>query len=143
MNNTDILEITARRGGMELTKTTAAEIAHEVVAQVEDGEISPLDTLAKLTWLSTITEQAIKEIRQFAVTEAEKYPAKTFAEFGVDFELSEVGVKYDYSGNPDWDDRQSRIECLKTEQKAIEVILKAQGSYAKTSTTTVKVKLRK
>lgn len=123
------------------TKHNAEQIAKSILQQVDEGNINPLQALSRMQWLQTIVETVTKQLRQTATDEAAKYGSKSFEAYGCGFEIAEAGVKYDYSGNDEWDTLQARIDCLRTEQKSIEVILKAQGSYSKTSTTIVKVKL--
>lgn len=144
MVTTDILKITtAPTGALELTKTTAEQVATMIVTPVLDGEVNPLNAYGKIAWLQQVLDSAKKQIAADALNWAERYNQKSFSVDGIDYEVAEVGVKYDYSGNETWDKYQSQIECLRTEQKAAEVILKAQGSYSKSSTTAVKVKLHK
>lgn len=142
--STDILTLTEQpAGSVLLTKTMSQRIAEAVITRVEDGDVDPLDTLAKLSFLAQTVDAAIKGVRALALTEAERYEQKTFAAFGVEFQIKETGVKYDYSADDGWQTYQKQIEELRAEQKAIELILKEKKQCAKTSTTNVIVTLKK
>lgn len=144
MVTTDILRLSeAPAGVFQPTKTTALEVARKVVEKVEDGDVDALDMLIKVQWLQAMLDEVKKGIRESALNEAEKYGSQPFDLYGANVQVKEMGTKYDYSGNETWDNLQSRIDCLRTEQKAVELILRAQGSCSKQSTTSVVVTLKK
>ena len=138
--NTDILQMMEEpAGALQLTKTQSCMIADSVVERVEEGEINPLEAYVKLSFLQTAIDQAKKQIASLALDEAEKYGRKDFRAHGVDVLIKETGVKYDYSQDSDWRMYQEQIDELRTQQKALEVVLKAHGTYAKSSTTSVTI----
>lgn len=99
-----------------------------------------------------------KEIREAILNEAMKYGAKTFETFGVEFQIKEVGVKYDFTACDDqeWNKLQKEYEILEKKIEVRETFLKSispdQQIYdengvqllppAKKSTTSVTVKLK-
>lgn len=141
---TDIIELTsAPANSVELSKTNAENIATQVINQVQEGFIDPLDTLAKLSFLSQTIEQALKAIRPIALNEAEKYGEKNFDAFGVNFQIKETAVKYDYSQNEEWQQFDEQEKELKLLKKQLEDRLKFSKQAIKSSTTTVQVTLKK
>lgn len=99
-----------------------------------------------------------KEIREAILNEAMKYGEKTFETFGVEFQIKEVGVKYDFAACDDqeWNKLQKEYETLEKKIEVREAFLKSispdQQIYdengvqllppAKKSTTSVTVKLK-
>lgn len=142
---TDLIEIANSPAyELELNKRNCSALASRLTSAVEEGEVSALDSLAKLTFLSKCIEEALKKIRSIALTEAEKYGQKTFTDFGgIEFSVRETGVKYDFSNDSDWNMYQEQIDALRVEQKAQELVLKSNGKCAKSSTTAVVVNLPK
>lgn len=143
--NTDLMTMTtAQAGVLDLSKTRSAELTEQVVQCVEDGEIRPLDALAKLSWLSQTIDGAIKKIRPLATDEAERdYAQKEFGAYGVRFQVKEAGVRYDYSDSDEWLQLQAKIDDLELERKQLEERLRHKGQAFRTSTTTVSVMLKK
>lgn len=125
------------------TKADVAKQTESIVAQVQEGEINPLRVYGIMTALEKVASDVKKQIMEQALTEHDKYGAKTASVYGATFERAEVGVKYDYTEDEEWRMYQENIEAIKTEQKARELILKKTGRCSKSSTTSVKVTLAK
>lgn len=143
------------------TKSQVSEYKNLIRSSVEKGEVNPLVFLKQVTAL----EQLVKELKQDVVIkdiileESEKYNAKSFSDFGANFQIKEVGVKYDFSqcGDPLWEDLNKQITTLNESKKAVETRLKAIDPYstvysedgvrltppAKSSTTQVVITLNK
>lgn len=126
-----------------LTKKTAELQAILLTEQVSEGYVNPLDALAKLTWLSTVADQALKQVRELALNEADKYPQKTFADYGAEFTVKETAVKYDYSDFKEWRELNSQLDGIKLEQKQLEERLRHTCTVPKKATTTICVTLKK
>lgn len=125
------------------TKTDITNQAQSLIAQVKENEVQALKAYAIMTALEKLAEDVKKAIAEKVVTEHESYGQKIVDAWGVTFERSEVGVKYDYSEDDEWKMLQDNIDAIKIEQKARELILKETGRCGKSSTTAVKVKLAK
>lgn len=123
------------------TKTEVAEQANKLIEQVKEGEISAMQVYALMAALERVTAEVKKGIAEDVLLEHDRYGEKIASAYGAKFERCEVGVKYDYSQDSEWQVFQENIELIKTEQKARELILKRTGQYSKTSTTSVKVTL--
>lgn len=125
------------------TKTEVANQTANLVAQVQEGEISPMRAYAIMAALEKVASDVKKQIMEQVLTEHERYGEKTTKVYGATFERCEVGVKYDYSEDEEWRIFQENIEAIRIEQKARELILKETGRCGKSSTTSVKVTLAK
>lgn len=125
---------------------TKSDIQNQVTAlvgQVEDGVINPLRAYGLLAALEKMAGDAKKELTEAAITEAMEYPEKEIGVYGARFQIREVGVKYDFSNDPEWCDYQEQIDIVRAQQKGREATLKALKLCAKSSTTTVQVTLGK
>lgn len=120
-----------------LTKSAAIEAGRNLIATVEDGWADPLQVLAGLTYMETALKEAKDKIKEFALKEAEKYEGKEFNAHGANFQVKELGVKYDFSQNQSWLDLEDNINILKAQQKGLETELKALKACSKSSTTGV------
>lgn len=125
------------------TKADVAKQTESIVAQVNEGEINPMRVYGIMTALEKVAGDVKKQIMEQVLTEHDKYGTKSVGVYGATFERAEVGVKYDYTEDEEWNMLQLNIEAIKIEQKARELILKQTGRCAKSSTTSVKVTLAK
>lgn len=142
--NTDILRLTDTPiATVDLSKTNARAAAEQVINRVTEGEQYALETLAKLTFLSEIIDTAMKAIRPMAVDEAEQYGKQPISVGGVGFQVKEVGVKYDYSHDDEWNELKKQADAAALMLKQCEERLRLAGECAKSSTTTVSVILPK
>lgn len=125
--------------GMQVpTKADITAKVQEIVSEVREGNASALRTYGQLNAIKKACEAAMTEVLESAINEREQW-GKESRIFGVNFDIVEGGVKYDYSADKDWSDLQEQIDALKLEQKGRETILKGVGRYAKSSKTTLKV----
>ena len=74
----------------------------EMVKLVEEGQSSPLKTIAEFKLLVKELTDAIAQIEDYAFREAETYGEKTFKDFGYSFEVREGGRRYDFSKIEEW-----------------------------------------
>ena len=135
------LTLIAENGNM--TKQKALQLAEKIINQVQEGNINPLDAMVKLTYLSTAIDGALKVIRPLAVDEADKYPTKTFTDYGAEFQVKETGIKYDYSGSEEWKQVKEQADGINFELKQIEERIRKFENPPKTSTTSLSVILGK
>lgn len=135
------LTLIAENGNM--TKQNALQLAEKIINQVQEGNINPLDAMVKLTYLSTAIDGALKVIRPLAVDEADKYPTKTFTDYGAEFQVKETGIKYDYSVSEEWKQVKEQADGINFELKQIEERIRKFENPPKTSTTSLSVILGK
>ncbi len=101
MDNLDKLKIAQQDilKTIPTNKRDATRMAAMVITSILDGDVNPLETDIKLRFL----EELIKRVRtnvnikEAILEEAEKYPEKTFIEYGAEITKSNLGVKYDFS----------------------------------------------
>ena len=120
--------------------------AKSIVERVEEGYMNPLLAYGQLTALEEMISQAKERVKPLALEEAERYEGggkQGFGAYGCDFQVTETGVKYDYSENEYWRQLNEAVELAKAELKGHETTLKAMKQFRRTSTTTVKVSLHK
>lgn len=121
------------------TKAEITAKVNEIVSEVQEGNASALRTYGQLNAIKKACEDAMKDILESAINEREQW-GKESRIYGVNFDIVEGGVKYDYSADKEWSDLQEQIDALKLEQKGREVVLKGAGRYTKTSSkTTLKI----
>ncbi len=128
------------------TKAEVAAAAQNVVARVVDGYMNPLLALGKLSALEEVIKQAKDIVKPLALDEAERYERggrDGFGAYGCEFQVKEVGVKYDYSSNEYWQQLNEAVKVAEAEKKGHEETLKRLGQCAKSSTTSVVVTLHK
>lgn len=135
------LTLIAENGNM--TKQNALHMAEIIINQVTEGNVNPLEAMVKLTYLQNIVEAALKAIRPKAVDEADKYPTKTFSDYGAEFQVKETGIKYDYSGDEEWQQIKLQADGIALELKQCEERLRKFGNVPRTSTTNISVILGK
>ncbi|MBP8994283.1 MAG: hypothetical protein KBG30_10825 [Bacteroidales bacterium] len=125
------------------------------------GYFDKLEAYKEMKALAESLDLILKDerVKASVLTEAQKYEGKTFHHSGAEFQICEVGVKYDYSvcQDTEWNKLTSDIEDLTKKRKARETQLQARLNMsslivdadtgqvllppAKTSQTIVKVKL--
>ena len=121
-----------------MTKQTIGAAADAIVSNVLDGgEIDPLLAYTQLKALQAVIDDAVKRLQESALNAAEKYEGKSFAAYGVDYQVKEVGVKYDFSGDETWQGLNDTLKGLQAEIKGRETQLKVAGWSAKSSSTQV------
>lgn len=111
-----------------LTKGNASTVAEQIISMVTEGEVSPLEMHARLSF----AEKVIKEVKDNSsyqdslLNEAEEY-GKTFTKNGCEFNIKESAVKYDYSNcnYHSYDKLQKDLDALNEEKKSIEKYLKS------------------
>lgn len=124
-------------------KQTINIAANNLIACVEDGDMSALLAYGQLSALEELVKVAKSRISQYALYEAEKYNEKSFDAFGMNIQVKEVGVKYDYSDNARWCELKEQCKLADSELKGHETTLKKMGAFHKTSTTSVAITLKK
>lgn len=129
-------DIIIASGASVPTESEISAKVQEIVSEVQESNASALRTYGQLNAIKKACEDAMKKILESAITERERY-GKESRHFGVEFNIVERGVKYDYSADKEWSDLQTQIDALRLEQKGRETILKGAGRCAKSSKTTL------
>lgn len=113
----------------DTTKEQRASFAANVVAEIEQGNVNPLDIHLQFKAIEQISETVLKDVqyRSAVLTEAEKYGKKSTYR-NAEISIREVGVKYDYSqcNDPVLSELMSQAdeigEKLKSRQKMLQTI---------------------
>lgn len=109
------------------SKEGVARFAAIVINEVEEGRVDALRVALFMKTLEKIKESVNEVLDKYYVSEARKYGEKPFDFRGAQFQVGDVGVKYDYStcGHPGWNDLEKIIVSATEQQKEIEPLLKA------------------
>jgi PDZ domain-containing secreted protein len=105
---------------LQPSKSVAAQLTDNIVSIVTEGNISPLEAMAKLKCLLTAFDDAEKIVKELAFEELSKYSEKSIEINGTKFEKCEVGTSYLYS--------DKLIDELETKLKERKELLKALKS---------------
>ncbi len=146
---------------LPISQTEIDVFSDGIIYSVKSGECSSLEVLTILKSFEKASDRIIKQIRNNFVTEAEKYPERSFEFNGVKITKTEVGTKYNYliCGDPIYNDRfkiskeadkqlKEREEFLKAMKEPIAFLDEATGEVVKvipplkTSTTSLTVTIR-
>jgi len=145
------------------SKESITDAIEYITAELDNGNVNPLDMAVKVKWIEEFVKQAKEAIRGEVLNSVGKYTkGEEIARYGVVIEPMEAGTRYDYSGCGDvvWDSLQIRAkehEKLIKEREAFLKSLKESLTVAdestgeiytihppkKTSTSTFKVTLPK
>lgn len=100
-----------------------------IVDSVLEGEESALRLSVIIKAMETALDNAKGKIQDVAMSEAELYGERSFKDHGARFNLTEAGIKYDYSQSTSWSSLQSTIEEARNRQKAIEEQMKKASEH--------------
>ncbi len=111
-----------------LTKGNAETVAEQIVSMVTEGDVSPLEMHARLSFAEKVIKDVKENLcyRESLLNEAEKY-GKSFTKNGCDFTIKESASKYDYSNcnYPPYQKLQKQLELISEEKKSTETYLKS------------------
>lgn len=110
---------------------TGIDVASDqIIDLVRSGERNPLEVGAWVKAVEEVLERVKKEIKESQLTEAGKYPEKTFTVYGTSFTKAEHGTKYDYAacGDTVWERLHSDLEVAKSRLSEREAFLRALKS---------------
>lgn len=119
------------REGVALTKTNAKDHAQEFINMVLDGEQNALESLVTLEYLSQVIDEAKSKIREIATDSMYQIGEEARIGFtikGVQVQLREVGVKYQFDNSQDWLNLQKKETSASKERKELEEMLKTLKS---------------
>lgn len=112
---------------------------NQCVSEVEAGMIDPLHLLIYLKTMQKICEGIEKKIKDSSLSEANKYPGKSFEFNGAYVSKEELGTKYDYENCQDkiWEMWDAKAKDAATAKKTREAFLKTiKEPFAYTDTET-------
>jgi len=112
--------------GKEVTKETIKEQSLGLLADLDNGHITPLQLASQLKFVEDIITNVKEELRQRVVSEQSKYGKERMTYKGAAFDIKEAGIKYDYSHCNDtiWDDLKQQLDDLNVKIKEREAFLK-------------------
>lgn len=110
-----------------LSKETMQIQSRTLIQPIIDGEIDPLQAMAKIRFLSDMLTAALKDdrVKDIILGEIDKNGGKEATAFGVKFTQKEMGVSYDYTvcGDPEYDQLAAEMGDLKARMKEREKFL--------------------
>ncbi len=110
-----------------LSKETMQIQSRTLIQPIIDGEIDPLQAVAKIRFLSDMLTAALKDdrVKDIILGEIDKNGGKEATAFGVKFTQKEMGVSYDYTvcGDPEYNRLAAEMEDLKARMKDREKFL--------------------
>lgn len=144
------------------TSRTGIDVASDtIIGLVRSGEVNPLQVRVWCKTMEEIIERVKKETSFDQMTEAAKYPEKSFTFAGATLSKAEHGVKYNYAacGDTEWErldadaktaieKREVRQEFLKTLKEPLVVVDQMTGEVVtikppvKTGTSGLNVTIR-
>ena len=112
--------------GNNVSKETIKEHSINLLADLDNGYITPLQLAAQLKYFEDIIANVKEEVRQRVVAEQSKYGKERMTFKGAAFDIKEAGIKYDYSHCECtiWNDINQQIEVLTEQRKEREAFLK-------------------
>jgi hypothetical protein len=115
---------------MASTSTQIDVFSDGVIQSVKEGEINPLTVLIQLRAMEQASQRILKEIHENIMSEANKYPGKSFEFMGNQVTKAEHGTKYDYSACND-----PILADLLEDQQIIDAKVKDRQDRLKAQTT--------
>jgi hypothetical protein len=112
--------------GNTVSKETIKEHSINLLADLDNGYITPLQLAAQLKYFEDIIANVKEEVRQRVVAEQSKYGKERMTFKGATFDIKEAGIKYDYSNCDDtiWNDLKQQLNDLNDKMKEREAFLK-------------------
>ena len=108
---------------LSLSKKDIQAFSESIVRNFDESSKDPLQVLAFVSKMKTMLDAIEKGLTEKSMNDLHSYGGKKEA-FGIDFQISEVGVKYDYSENIKWIELQNQINELETKRKEMESFIK-------------------
>lgn len=119
----DLMLMDSEMDILQKSKKEIIELGEMFVSKFDESSKNPLQVLALVTKLKTMLEVMEKGIQEKSINDLQKEGGKHLA-FGVDFQIAEVGTKYDYSENIKWVQLDAQIKALESKRKDIETFIK-------------------
>ena len=108
---------------LSLSKNEIQSFAESMIRNFDESSKDPLQMLAFISKMKTMLDVIEKGLTEKSMNDLNSYGGKHTA-FGIDFQISEVGVKYDYSENIKWVELNNQISELDAKRKEMESFIK-------------------
>lgn len=112
-----------------ITKESITLKANSIIGDVFSGNLCPLETYIKSKAISDVAASICSEIKEDAISEAEKYSAEDKV-LGVGFATKNTASTYDFSDDSEWVRMDAEIKHLKSKMKAYESKMVQAMDYA-------------
>jgi hypothetical protein len=119
----------------EMPKQEISAMAQRMVYQSAENGDDILSQLALSTKFKHFFTEIESELNKASIEDLRKHEGK-LSKHGVDFAITETGIKYDYSETPQWVELEKQITELKEKQKQVETFCKALKSQTLTEVDT-------
>ena len=110
-----------------LSKENLQIQSNVLIQYIIEGEIDPLQAVAKIRFLSDALNTALKDdrVKDAVLAEIDKNGGKESTAFGVRFTQKETGISHDFSvcGDPEYDRMTEEMERLKAKMREREKYL--------------------
>lgn len=83
-------------------------MVEQLLNQVRDGELSPLDAYIELKTIIEMAENGLNEIKEGALIEAEKFKGQQYKGFTID--VRSAGGRYTYDHLAEWKQLKDKIK---------------------------------
>lgn len=103
------------------TKEAIYQVSMDLVAKVQEGEISPLELAVKLSAFEKIIETVRANIGENVLEELDKQQGNAIV-MGAKIQRKETGTSYDYSGTPVINELKAQEKAIADKRKAVEKI---------------------
>jgi hypothetical protein len=114
---------------MPSTRQEIDSFYQKAKTEIINGEENPLKILKQLKAVEKVVTELLKDkdIEDHILEEAEKYGQKKFEDYGVEFEVREIGARYDFNvtGDSTWQELKQKEEEIKRQRQEREKTLKA------------------
>lgn len=108
---------------LSLSKKDLVRTGEMLVNNFDASSKDPLQMLAFVSKMKLMLDTIEKGLVDKSINDLNQYQGKKEA-FGIDFQISEVGVKYDYSENQKWVELNQEIQDLDSKRKEMESFIK-------------------
>lgn len=105
------------------TKENISNVAINIIDQIRNGEMNPVEAVVKLTAVEKICELIRAGIEEQVLNELSKDNGKTTC-LSAKVERKEVGTKYDFSNCEAWNKVKEKESFFSDKRKEIETISK-------------------
>jgi len=103
---------------LQPSKSVAAQLKEAILSDINQGNISTLEAMARLKCLTDAVEEATKIVKETAFEELNKYSEKSIEINGTKFEKCEVGVSYLFN-DPELEEMERKLKERKELLKAL------------------------
>ena len=89
-----------------------------IVAEVNNGNVNPLEAFVYLNFMAKIADAAKKKLLDQAIDEADKYPEKEVELYDATVTVKNGAGRYDYSGIKEIEEKEKELMELKEKAKS-------------------------